>query len=353
MKSENNFEAEVFDLDHIHVMHETGSQIYNSFFEQGPFGLTVLNQDFRIVSMNKQGQEWWVGHYHDAWHGEVVFDFFIDEDAIILKSLLNHIDVFRLPLDLQLTVKFVAESPLSFRTLIWKSHQVTNEFHYCLLFADPMTPQKKQDFSKETYKTIIDSQERERRIIGNLLHDSVAQLLYAIRLNLQHYMLDAVDGEKLLQSKELLNQAIEEVRDISKDLVPSVLNDFGLKAGLVDIAERLSMPGFQVSAHVEDECEAISFALKLALYRMTQELLNNAMKHSEASKVWVTLLRKKDHLLLVVEDNGRGFKNKVAISMKDGTGLRNIKSRLVHLKGHLRVKSNAQGTRINMTIPLH
>src|SRR5690606_5914537 len=109
---------------------------------------------------------------------------------------------------------------------------------------------------------------------------SVAQLLYGIRLNLQYYIMQHGERELFVTIKKMLNDAIQQIRNISMELYPSGLNEFGLTQSIHAMAGRFSLPGFQVLALVQDVVDHLPGNMQLAVYRIVQELLNNAMKHA-------------------------------------------------------------------------
>ena len=159
----------------------------------------------------------------------------------------------------------------------------------------------------------MDTQEQERFRIGTQLHDSVAQTLYAIKLNLRQ-----LEGERKEKSKEIesiklmLNEAISQIRNISIDLVPVVLHDFGLKAAIQFMVNRIESPDFQVSI----------------------------------------VITKKDKIQIIVKDNGVGFNEDLNKQMKKGIGLRSIKNRIDLYQGEMEIISLKNGSSVSITLNL-
>ncbi len=157
------------------------------------------------------------------------------------------------------------------------------------------------------------AQEEERRRIAAELHDSLGQVLTSIKL---HFDVledsDQVKGpegiKQIREIKNLLDNAIGEARNISYDLRPSILDDFGLVPALEVLCDKFSIrSGITVHFQAHNLDARLNMRLETALYRIVQEALNNAQKHAEATEVNVHLIRTPDSVNLVVEDNGKGF----------------------------------------------
>ncbi|MFC2175362.1 PAS domain S-box protein [Bacteroidota bacterium] len=202
----------------------------------------------------------------------------------------------------------------------------------------------------------LSGQEQERKRLGAELHDGIGQILSAISLDvsqLKENIADAtheeIDGElKVLSNK--LQTAISEVRSISHDLMPEVLESFGLKEAVKQTCASLRRR-FEIDVkfnHVDLQ-DRYHPVLEMNLYRITQELLNNIQKHALCNKVFVGLIDHGTTLNLTVEDDGIGFDTK---QENKGIGLKNIKSRVTMLKGLIDVESEAgHGSLVSIEIP--
>jgi two-component system NarL family sensor kinase len=199
---------------------------------------------------------------------------------------------------------------------------------------------------------VLDAQEAERRRIAESLHNGLGQLLYATKLHLEAVALPA-EFPNLLKAKakteQLLATAIAQVRTISHQLVPLVLNDFGLAAALRDLCQTLRGPGLHLHCTV-GELPPLPPSLALALYRIAQELAGNLAQHAGASRAEVALTERAGWLELRVEDNGRGFG--LGESLPPGLGLRALRDRTQLLNGELAITSApGQGTRVVVRVP--
>ena len=201
---------------------------------------------------------------------------------------------------------------------------------------------------QEMHAAILTTQEEERRRIAEALHNGVGQLLYATRLHLD----TLPPTEPLRASQDLLNEAIRATRSISFELTPPALEDFGLATALRELVKRIPPRSLAVALHLPDLGAALSAPLQTAVYRIVQELLNNAMKHAQAQEVFVSLVREDDQLHLSVEDDGIGF-DATAPTSGHGIGLAGIRTRVGLLGGTFEVKSRpGRGTGFFLQLPV-
>ena len=192
-------------------------------------------------------------------------------------------------------------------------------------------------------KAAIEAEEKERAKISAALHDSVCQILYGIRFNLNHLNKKELAPFKLDHVNLMLDQAINELRTLSVELTPSILKDFGFKAGINDMVQQLSKVGFKVHATVDDAADKLPAETQLYCFRIIQELLNNSIKHSGTSEATVRFDIRENVFCIHVHDKGKGFQLDVEEALKQGSGLRGIKNRVSILNGNLEI-SNDNGT---------
>ena len=168
--------------------------------------------------------------------------------------------------------------------------------------------------------------------------------------------IDALKAKNQLQfSKlnQLLDEAFEEVRRISNDLVSGVLVDFGLPKALEELCYTIeNASDINVNLHIHGLESRLDYKLEVNLYRIVQELLTNSLKHSKANEITVQIVRSSKKLNLIVEDNGVGF-NSNEVSNKKGMGLSNIQKRIELFKGVLNIdsgKNNGTSTSIDIDL---
>lgn len=199
-------------------------------------------------------------------------------------------------------------------------------------------------------KAAIEAEEKERGKISAALHDSVCQILYGIRFNLNHLNKKELFPVKLDHVNVMLDQAINELRTLSVELTPSILKDFGFKAGINDMVQQLSRVGFKVHATVDDDADKLPAETQLYCFRIIQELLNNSIKHSGANEATVRFDIKDKLFCIHVHDKGKGFQADLEEALKQGSGLRGIKNRVSILNGKLEI-SDRDGTHFKICFP--
>lgn len=200
----------------------------------------------------------------------------------------------------------------------------------------------------------IDGQEMERKKIASFLHDNISALLSSAGLHLSVFSaMHTTNAEEITKTKAILNDAHEKIRDLSHQLLPSLLARFGLFYALKDLCEKNS----NVTVHFHYESEVSTTTryqeeFEMKMYFMITELLNNIMKHSEANHAKLTLTENEDRLIVCVADNGNGF-DTTNQTVVEGFGLHQIRARMNRLNGQLTIKSNPKkGTTITMITPV-
>lgn len=189
---------------------------------------------------------------------------------------------------------------------------------------------------------VFNAQERERKKIGEELHDNINQLLGVVKLYIEHAQVNpAAQGEMLKKSSEYLKQVINEIRGLSKSLVSPTLNDLGLIESIKELIDSiLKIRNIQIDIHKDGFSEdELSDIQKLMVYRITQEQLNNILKHSKAEHVDIAFSRKGAEVHLTIEDDGVGFDTRL---VKSGLGLKNIRHRLELFNGRMRIISSPE-----------
>ena len=203
-------------------------------------------------------------------------------------------------------------------------------------------------------EAMVNGQEVERSRIAKDLHDSLGGMLSTLKLQYDSLQIDhkgLTEDKSYHKIMGLIDEACKDVRDIARNLKPTALERLGLSAALKDLINRYASKGIlDISLHVNDVDGVLNEESKLHVYRIIQELLNNALKHAQASEIDVQINRTADELLLMVEDNGKGFKHD---EVEKGLGLGNLESRVNVLKGEIIIDSTLdKGTSVIVHIPL-
>ncbi|MEO7978937.1 ATP-binding protein [Flavobacterium sp.] len=200
----------------------------------------------------------------------------------------------------------------------------------------------------------IDGQENERKKIALFLHDTISASLSSAGMHLNVFLSQhSVVTDEIIKTKFILDETHDKVRDLSHDLLPTLLVRFGLLYALDDLCEKNS----NSTLHFE-YLNSISIKnrynekFETRIYFIISELLNNIIKHSQANKAQVVLTENTDGLHIQINDNGKGFDIN-EFNFVEGFGLNQIKARINNMNGHIDVKSKKnQGTSIKIRVPI-
>lgn len=183
---------------------------------------------------------------------------------------------------------------------------------------------------------VFEATEEERKRIAKDLHDGIGQQLSGLRMSWESLSekVEREQKEKMELLSKVLDDACRDVRTISHQMMPKALSENGLLSALQDLLRKsLGISGIEYRIeHFQVENERFNERVEIGLYRVCQELISNIIRHSGASEVVVQLYRNKRQLILIVEDNGRGFDSK---AKRDGIGLMNITSRISTVGGEV------------------
>lgn len=198
--------------------------------------------------------------------------------------------------------------------------------------------------------SIIEGQEIERTRLSRELHDGLAQQLMAIKMNVENID-NSNFSEKIVQIRNGFREVIAEIRNISNNLMPSVLVNYGLKRALDDLERTINNSEIiHFNLDYNTEIDSISKRVDIYIYRIIQETLNNTLKHSNASNFSVSIISNTETLEIVISDDGDGF-NFSEITL--GNGLRNLQERVNILDGKINIEGRiGVGTIITIYIPL-
>ncbi|WP_322403281.1 cache domain-containing protein [Massilia luteola] len=217
---------------------------------------------------------------------------------------------------------------------------------------------------KALAQRVVDSQEQERARLSRDLHDGISQWLVSIKLQIEAgiiRMKGTPDQQRQAHASfertaEELNKVLGEVRRISHDLRPTLLDDLGLAAALDHLAEEFSQhSGTPVTfaASGDRDAEYLPQTVGTVLFRIAQEALTNIERHAGARHIDLSLHTARGRVLLTIADDGAGFDAEgVATHPQRGIGLRNMMERLDAIGGHLDIASSAAGTTVCASVEL-
>jgi len=231
---------------------------------------------------------------------------------------------------------------------------------FILVYQKRMLKEKQEramqelNYQSQMIKLQLESQEQERKRIGADLHDSLGSLLWGAKVNVSFIQKSIGVKDTALTSYQDLNQildeSIETVRRIAWELTPQAFHYAGLSASVAKLCDRLNGKGIEITFE-EENSQQWNDDRALQVFRIIQELISNAIKHSGASHLGVSIKWSIETLNIIVVDNGTGFTSEAE---KKGVGLWNINQRVKQLNGKINIGNPPTGTglEISLEIPL-
>ncbi|RPJ04984.1 MAG: PAS domain S-box protein, partial [Deltaproteobacteria bacterium] len=224
---------------------------------------------------------------------------------------------------------------------------------------------KANEILRDLSAKLLSAHEDERKRIAGEIHDSIGSCLSAIKFRVQTTLQQNEEKNSPVITESLgviipvIQEGIEECRRIQLDLRPSMLDDLGLLPTLSWFCRRFQTiySGIRVDQEMAIEEKEVPGSLKIVIYRIIQETMNNIAKHSQADLVRLCLRKIDDRMDLVLQDNGRGFTPEKAVSMEGtrrGLGLTSMRERVELSGGSFAIESTeGKGTVIHASWPLH
>jgi signal transduction histidine kinase len=209
---------------------------------------------------------------------------------------------------------------------------------------------------RQLSQRLVATQEEERKNLSRELHDHVAQVLTALRMELGRIERtrapgDARVGAAVAECKKLVDNMFRTVRDLALGLRPSMLDDFGLQPALEwhvrDVTSRYDV---NVELNVDGDFDILPDRYRTCVYRAVQEALTNCVRHAKARAIIVSITSHGDHINVSVTDNGIGFDS---VRRGNGLGLRGIEERVKELHGTMMIgNADGGGTKLVIRLPL-
>ncbi len=323
-------------------------------------GLIAQQRAFRLAGMAQFGRDALWAAIAFAWYG-IVGQLFVQASRLPPSNYLNQ-DLFMywFGFPIHLVRAVTAGIAAAFVVRFLRASEVEKQRQIASLQAARLQEaEQRETLRGEMLKQIVAAQEAERQRIARELHDETGQALTAIGLGLRGVSIALPENtqsatQNLRRLEALVSQSLTELQRLIADLRPSHLDDLGLPAALRwysgEVEKRVPL-----TTHVEitGEEKNLPAPLKIALFRVTQEALNNVVKHARARKVDIRLHYGVEEVLIVVKDDGVGFDMNV-LTHKKGTswGLVGMVERANLLGGRFDIHSQVgEGTRIEVTIP--
>lgn len=220
------------------------------------------------------------------------------------------------------------------------------------------------EYRRRLMEATFNGQEEERRRLAGDMHDDIGTMLSVTKISLnlleRRLMDDAgISSAQIAmlvqKTRAMIDETMVNVRRISRNLVPTTLDRFGLIAAFEELIERTSNNELQLTLDCPDTLETLPPGVDVMLYRIAQELVNNAIKHARAQQITIQIVCAGEQVRLSVIDDGQGFDlDRIMHDREHGLGLLNIESRLSVLHGQITFDvSPGRGSRIHVQVPLH
>ncbi len=216
--------------------------------------------------------------------------------------------------------------------------------------------QQRQFISRRILSAVIRTEEKSRSRFSKELHDGLGPLLSSAKMSLSALSNPDVSEERreaiISNATNIINEAVASLREISNNLSPHVLNDFGLVLGLRNFINKNSaLHGIKLQYYSNIESERFDKDLEVTIYRTVCELFTNSLKHSGCTTISLALFKKDNQLQVNYSDNGRGFSIRPVEDR--GMGLSNVTSRINSISGKIDIESReGEGMHAWISVPL-
>jgi signal transduction histidine kinase len=211
---------------------------------------------------------------------------------------------------------------------------------------------------KRILNAIIKTEERERLNFAKELHDGLGPIMSTIKMSLSALSLRNQDehGKEIIRNlMEVTDQGISEIKEISNNLSPHILNDFGISSALSSFISKLNSTGvIKVDFETNIDNQRFGSTVENVIYRAACELINNTLKHAKASNIYLKLNNVKNMLLMSYSDNGIGFNPEELNADSAGMGYYSIRSRISSCNGQMDIESSVgNGFRADICLKLN
>jgi len=323
---------------------------FRNIFDNTSDGFVITDYDFNFLEANQTLLD----------HFGVTKEYLAEQKLINFlpaayhKLIFNKLQQLKLGAssgDLEIEVK----SPLTHRIIPFEINNVPIVFNHRNAILTVMRDiTERKSIARKLFETIIQTEEKERSRVARDLHDEIGPLLSALKIYTTSFMEStSIEKKNKLagQMGVIIRDVIDSIKDISNDMSPHVLVNFGLSAAVQNISELFSKT---LAIHVQTNIGSMRFpeTVESVFYRIIKELINNTVKHAEAKNIYISLDYSEPVIICHYRDDGIGYDlQKLTNPNLKGMGISNIKSRIHSLGGDYEIlTSPGNGFEVNMVL---
>jgi PAS domain S-box-containing protein len=334
---------------------------YRELFENSKDAFYVHDMNGRYTSVNRAAEKL-SGYSREEIIGKHFSDFMAPEYARQVRRQLHRKleSAGETCYEIEMITRSGRRVPVEISSRLIFEHGVPSGVQGCV--RDISERRNAQEASRTYARRLIEAQEAERRRISRELHDQVGQILTAVKMNLHALQKNWREADVLSSiddNLKVIDEAVDQVRDLSVDLRPLLLDDFGLVVALRWYLKRqtrsIGVPANFVSGSLNEE-DRFSPELETACFRIVQEGVTNIVRHARARRISVRLERVVSDLILLITDDGAGFDARIVRGGEAGAatlGLRGMEERAQAVGGTIMIDSApALGTEICARFPI-
>lgn len=332
---------------------KASEQQYRLLFKQNPIPMFIYDQDtLKFTTVNEAALDKY-GYSEEEFSNMTILDIQPSEDVEAVKKIVTqdkdknrthpgewtHLTKNGKKLTVKITSSVINYKGKKRRLVI--AHDIT----------------ERREAEERAFSAIIEGEERERQRIAKELHDGLGQYLSASNMNLKSVFEDLDNipdslGSTFETGLKFLDHAISETRNISQNLMPKAIQDYGLELATESLISHLRKT-HKINFYLYTNLNEVELPdkIQINLYRILQEAVNNAIRHGKPNKIEVQIVYSKNEVLMTIEDNGIGF-DKNSVTGK-GIGIRSMKTRVGAMSANLDIISNpGRGTIISVVVPI-
>jgi two-component system NarL family sensor kinase len=328
---------------------------YRNIFEKSSDCLFIIDLQGKMLEVNDAGKQLFKISKIST-KSKSFFDLIYDSEE--REKFMVELNSKEILVDCKLKIKCMNSTVINCLVSISKTYNQFGDITGYQGIVKDMSQQR--EIENILVRTVLDTQEKERNRIAKDLHDSLGQKLSGIKFHIEALkaMQKNINDKKydtiLNRSNDALNDAMDELSNISFNIMPGTLRSFGLSYAVKELCTKLKL-GTNVTFDlaIEEHFPEIDKALEITIFRIIQEFINNSIKHGQSSKVNIKMNTSliPGSISIILQDNGNGF-DMTTVDQYKGMGLKNARSRVESYNGTLRIESiQGVGTKYEILIP--